>query len=60
MLPSPGSSKQKFEELKRQRAPLFEEFEKSPYNLALALKIKAIDDEMAACTETMTQEKRRG
>lgn len=59
MLPTAASWKQKFDELKRQRAPLFAEFEKSPYNLPLALKIKAIDDEMAACSESMSHEKRR-
>lgn len=59
MLPSDGSWKKKFEELKLQRVPLFEEFEKSPFNLPLALKIKAIDDAMAECSEGMTQEKRR-
>jgi hypothetical protein len=48
--------KQKREDLRRQRASLSTEFEKSPTEVILALKLKAIDNEIAECTEHMVKE----
>ena len=49
--------KQKREDLRKQRASLSAEFEKSPTEVILALKLKAIDNEIAECTEHMVKEK---
>ncbi|HEY2460523.1 MAG TPA: hypothetical protein VGI16_06935 [Candidatus Acidoferrum sp.] len=49
--------KLKRDDLKKQRIPLFEQYENSPYDLTLALKIKKIDDEIAKCTEHLANEK---
>jgi len=48
----------KLEDLKSERRPLFGDFESSPNNVLLALKIKAIDDEIAVCTEHIRRENR--
>lgn len=45
--------KQKLEDLRKQRALLNAEFEEYPTRLILALKLKAIDNEIAECTEHM-------
>ena len=39
------------EDLKTERRPLVGDFESRPSDVGLALKIKAIDDEIAECTE---------
>jgi hypothetical protein len=44
--------------LKSQRAKLSDEYDKNPHDLRLAMKIKAIDDEIAVCTEHITQERK--
>ena len=51
--------KQKREELKGQRAALHARFEKCPDDLTLALQLKAIDDQIAECTERLVQVKRQ-
>ena len=50
----------KRKDLRGLREALHAEFEKSPDDLSLALKLKAIDDEIAECTEHLVQEKRLG
>jgi hypothetical protein len=40
-------------DLMAQRRPLAEEFEKNPHHLHLALEIKAIDDKIAECTQSI-------
>ena len=57
MLPVPTVWRKKREDLRKRRVPLSKEFDKNPNDLRLALKIKAIDDEIAACTEHVTKEK---
>jgi hypothetical protein len=44
------------EELQARRNPLFERFEINPHNVRLAMEIKKIDDQIAECTERLTQE----
>jgi len=44
--------------LKAQRNLLFERFLRNPLDTGLALKIKIIDDEVAACAEQMEQERK--
>ncbi len=60
MLPNASAWKNKREDLRSKRRPLFGDFEKCPSNVFLALKIKAIDDEIAVCTEHIRQEKQVG
>ena len=47
----------KREELKAQRNLLFERFLRNPLETGLALKIKIIDDQVAAYAEQMEQER---
>jgi len=47
----------KRDDLKKQRTTLFDEFERNPRDIRLALKIKTIDDEIARCTETLREAK---
>jgi hypothetical protein len=56
MLPNASAWKSKREDLKSKRRPLVGDFEKRPSDLVLALKIKAIDDEIAICTEHINNE----
>jgi hypothetical protein len=58
MLPNASVWKSKREDLRRKRRPLFGDLENCPSDVALALKIKAIDDEIAVCTEHIRQENR--
>jgi hypothetical protein len=51
-----GVWKKKREDLKHRRISLFQRFEKSPDDLRLALEIKIIDDQIAACTQQMERE----
>lgn len=48
--------KSKREDLKSKRRPLVGDFEKCPSDVVLAPKIKAIDDEIAICTEHIKKE----
>jgi len=49
--------KNKRDELRARRRPLFESYEKSPHDFHLALEIKLIDDQIAECTKQMVQER---
>ena len=48
----------KHEELKAQRNLLFRQFLRNPQDTGLALKIKLIDDQIAAWTEQMARERK--
>lgn len=50
----------KREELKAERNLLFKRFLRNPQDTRLALKIKLIDDQVAACAEQMEQEIKAG
>lgn len=56
----PSSIMTKREELKAQRNLLFKKFLRHPQDIRLALKIKIIDDQVAACAEQMEQEIKAG
>jgi len=58
MLSSESIWKIKLEDLKSERRPLVGSFESCPSDVILALKIKAIDDEIAVCTEHIRRENR--
>jgi hypothetical protein len=60
MLPNASVWKSRREDLRSKRRPLFGDFEKCPSNVSLALKIKAIDDGIAVCTEHISKENRLG
>jgi hypothetical protein len=51
-----GVWKRKREDLKHRRISLFQTYEKSPNDLRLALEIRIIDDQIAACTQQMERE----
>jgi hypothetical protein len=55
----PGLWRKKREVLIKQRDKLAAEFARNPNDLRLALKIKAIDDEVAAYTAEITKEKKQ-
>ena len=55
----PGVWRKKREGLIKQRDKLAAEFTRNPNDLRLALKIKTIDDEVAACTAEITKEKKQ-
>jgi len=48
-----GVWKRKRQDLRNRRLPLFKRYEKNPNDLHLALEIKWIDDQIAACTQQM-------
>jgi len=48
----------KHEELKAQRNLLFRQFSRNPQDTGLALKIKLIDDQIAAWAEQMARERK--
>jgi hypothetical protein len=50
--------KKKHADLKAKRNSLFETYTKDPQNFHLAPEIKALDDEIADCTQHVEQEKR--
>ena len=58
MQATPFNTMRKREELKAQRNLLFERFLRNPLDTDLALKIKIIDDQVAACAEQMEQERK--
>ncbi len=60
MLRNASVWKSKREDLRSKRRPLFGDFEKCPSDVFIALKIKAIDDEIAVCTEHINKENRLG
>ena len=50
--------KKKRDDLKTKRNSLFDTYAKDPQNFHLAREIKAIDDEIADCTQHVEQERR--
>lgn len=58
MQATPFNTMRKREELKAQRNLLFERFLRNPLETGLALKIKIIDDQVAAFAEQMQQERK--
>jgi len=48
----------KREKLRSERRPLIGDFENRPSDVTLALRIKAIDDEIAICTEHIRRKNR--
>jgi hypothetical protein len=56
MQATPFNTTRKREELKAQRNRLFKRFLRNPQDTGLALKIKIIDDQVAAFAEQMEQE----
>jgi len=58
MLATAGVWKKKRDDLKTKRNALFETYAKDPQNFHLASEIKAIDDEIADCTQHIEQERR--
>jgi hypothetical protein len=57
MQETPFNPKWKRDELKAQRKLLFERFLRNPVDTSLALKIKIIDDQVAACDEQMERKR---
>ena len=53
-----GVWKKKCEGLKNKRNSLFAAYSRDPENFHLAREIKAIDDEIAECTQHVEQERR--
>jgi len=53
-----GVWKKKCNDLKTKRNSLFETYTKNPQDFHLAREIKAIDDEIADCTQHVEQERR--
>jgi hypothetical protein len=49
--------KQKLEELKAKRKPLFDWYEKNPNDTRLVLEIKTIDDQIADCTRQIERDR---
>ena len=58
MQATPFNTIMKREELKAQRNLLFERFLRNPLDTSLALKIKIMDDQVAAFAEQMEQERK--
>ena len=57
MQATPFNAMRKREELKAQRDLLFKRFLRNPPDTSLALKIKSIDDQIAASDEQMERER---
>ena len=53
-----GVWKKKCNDLKNKRNSLFAAYSRDPENFHLAREIKAIDDEIAECTQQVEQERR--
>ena len=58
MAATAGVWKKKRDDLKDKRNALFETYSKDPQNFHLAREIKALDDEIADCTQHVEQERR--
>ena len=58
MVATAGLWKKKRDDLKAKRNALFETYTKDPQNFLLAREIKALDDEIADCTQHVEQERR--
>jgi hypothetical protein len=59
MQETPFNPIRKREELTAKRNLLFKRFLRNPVDTRLALKIKAIDDQVAECMERMRQNRKR-
>jgi hypothetical protein len=59
MQETPINAMRKREELTAKRNLLFKRFLRNPVDTRLALKIKAIDDQVAECMERMRQNRKR-
>lgn len=57
---APSNAMTKREELKAERNLLFKRFLRNPQDTRMALKIKIIDDQVAACAEQMERERKPG
>ena len=57
MVTTSDVQKQKLEELKARRKPLFDWYEKNPDETQLVLEIKAIDDQIAECTRQIQRDR---
>lgn len=58
MVASASVWKKKHDALKARRNSLFATYTKDPQNIHLAREIKALDDEIADCTQHVEQERR--
>jgi len=58
MVAATGVWKKKQDDLRAKRNSLFAAYTKDPQNIHLAPEIKAIDDEIAECTQQVEQERR--
>jgi hypothetical protein len=58
MVPTAGLWKKKCDTLKTRRNSLFSAYTKDAQNIHLAREIKALDDEIADCTQHVEQERR--
>ena len=58
ILSAPVDWKKKADQLKAKRDPLFAKYLKHPWDTRLALEIKALDDQVAECTEQLQLERR--
>jgi len=58
MLSNPSIWECKREKLRSERRSLIGDFENRPSDVSLALRIKAIDDEIAICTEQIRRRNR--
>jgi hypothetical protein len=52
--------KKKRDDLNTERNLLFKQYSQTPDNIDLAVRIKKIDDEIAECTDRMSQERLAG
>lgn len=55
----PTNLETSLEQLKAERKPLAELFDKSPQQLSLAIRIKEIDDQIAECTQAIRKAAQR-
>ena len=58
MVATAGVWKKKRDDLKKKRNSLFEIYTRDPQNIHLTHEIKALDDEIADCTQRVEQERR--
>ncbi len=58
MVATAGVWKKKRDDLKTKRNSLFAAYTRDPQNISLAREIKALDDEIADCTQHVEQERR--
>jgi len=58
MVATAGVWKKKCDTLRTRRNSLFAAYTKDPQNISLAREIKALDDEIADCTQHVEQERR--